>query len=225
MCGRFTLTTSPQQVASLFADLDVDIPDFRPRYNIAPTQEILAVRQEESRYQAAPLRWGLIPFWAKDMAIGNRLINARSDTVAEKPSFRAAFKSRRCLILADGFYEWKAVNKRKQPYWIRLEDRQPFCFAGLWESWRDKQTNESVMSCTIITTDANDSIQQLHHRMPVIMEPADYAVWLDPEFKDFDVLKSKLAPRAAKDIVYSPVNPRVNNARNEGADCIEPAEA
>ena len=223
MCGRFTLRTPASAVARLFADLELTPPEFKPRYNIAPTQAISVVRQSPIEgLHWCQLRWGLIPFWAKDRAIGSQMINARSETIATKPSFRAAFKSRRCLIPADGFYEWKKLGgTKKQPQYITLKDNRPFCFAGLWESWTDKATQEVVESCTIITTDANEFLLPLHDRMPVILDPHDFQPWLDRDFKDATWLQSKLRPWANDDMAFYPVDTVVNNARHEQADCIQ----
>lgn len=246
MCGRFTLKTPASKVARLFAGLELTPPEFTPRYNIAPTQAVAAVRQAIkvsgldfaklpeggsgnrvltplSAFEWVPLRWGLIPFWAKDRALGAQLINARAETVAAKPSFRAAFKTRRCLIPADGFYEWKKLDGgKKQPQYITLADQRPFCFAGLWESWSDKATRETVESCTIITTTANERLAPLHDRMPVILDRADYQPWLDREFKDADWLASKLRPWPSDDMDFYPVETIVNNPRSDRPECVQP---
>ena len=221
MCGRFTLKSSPHQVANLFTDLPVAIPEFTPRYNIAPTQQVLAVREGVNGGEAAWLRWGLIPFWAKDSSIGARMINARLDTVDQKPAFRAAFKSRRCLVIADGFYEWRAVGKRKQPFYITAAGGAPFAFAGIWETWRDPAKPEPVESCSILTTDASDDLRSLHDRMPCVVPPEHFAGWLDA---DFGQPKSLLAGSGKSPGIawsFGPVNPVVNNARHDAPDCIE----
>ncbi|MFO0898004.1 MAG: SOS response-associated peptidase [Pirellulales bacterium] len=163
MCGRFTLRQVPHEWVKQLA-----LPIFSPRYNIAPTQQVLAIRQREGIREAVELRWGLIPSWADDPKIGNRLINARAETVATKPAFRQAYKRRRCLILADGFYEWQKQGKTKQPYFIHRPDDQPFAFAGLWEWWKGNVLE--IASCTIITTEANELMRPLHDRMPVILQ-------------------------------------------------------
>ena len=177
MCGRFAFYSPAEATAALFGatgTLDVD-----PRYNIAPTQSIAAIRnREDEGRELVTLRWGLVPFWAKDPAIGNRMINARSETVAEKPSFRAAYRHRRCLVLADGFYEWKREGDVKIPYFISLASGEPFAFAGLWESWTGKETGEVIQSATLITAAANEYLSQVHHRMPVVLQPETAERWL-----------------------------------------------
>ena len=201
MCGRFTLQTPSVQLATLFDQIaDMEIPSLESRHNICPTQNVLAVRQPGGAHEAVMLRWGLVPFWAKELKIGNRMINARSETVFEKPAFRAAAKSKRCAIVCDGFYEWKPVagQKKKQPYLIAKEDRSPWLMAGLWESWRDPEGPEDaapIETCTIITTAANDFISGLHDRMPVKLDDDQIACWLDVEFKDKEHLKSMLEPK------------------------------
>lgn len=225
MCGRFTLQTPASNIASLFDNLSE--PEVVPRYNIAPTQNVLAVRALNDEPQNwAQLRWGLIPFWAKDKSIGARMINARGETVREKPAFRAAFKKRRCLIVADGFYEWKKVGKTKQPYRMTMQDDQPFCFAGLWEKWQDKGVSDgdAIESCTIITTTANDFLSDVHDRMPVIMPKDQHEAWLDAAFDDKDALAKMLNPLAEGLLKKTAVSTFVNNARNESPQCLEPVE-
>lgn len=219
MCGRFTLTVTMEKLRDFFPLFD--IPDFKPRFNIAPTQMVLAVRiiGGRTRPLVEPLRWGLIPFWADDKKIGARLINARADTVASKPAFRAAFKSRRCLILADGFYEWQQLEDKKQPYHIRFQDRKPFALAGLWEKWDKK--DEVVESCTIITTEANEVLSPLHDRMPVILQEDAFDPWLDLQFKDVTSLKALLKPFPGNEMESVPVSTMVNNARNESPLVLE----
>ncbi len=221
MCGRFTLRTPAHRLAEAFG---VDaLPNLAPRYNIAPTQDVVAIRHTEAGRGLAMLRWGLIPGWAKDPAIGSRMINARAETVAEKPSFRAAFRQRRCLVAADGFYEWqKAAEGPKQPYYIRLESDAPFAIAGLWERWRDP-AGETVESCTLITTEANPALAPIHHRMPVIVSPADYDAWLDPRPASADALHDLLRPYLGAEMAAIPIGRHVNNVRNDDPGCIEPA--
>lgn len=219
MCGRFTLRTPMNKVAEVFG-LD-DMPDIEPRYNVAPTQPVVAVRlrPEAEKRELALLRWGLIPHWADDPSIGNRMINARAETVAGKPAFRQAFKKRRCLVVADGFYEWKKTDGKKQPYYIRLKDDQPFGFAGLWERW--SRDGEEIQSCTIVTTEPNELMKPIHNRMPVIVQPDDYYRWLDPAFDDGAPLQPVLQRYPAELMEAYPVSTLVNNPRNETAGCIE----
>jgi putative SOS response-associated peptidase YedK len=182
MCGRFAFYSPAEATAALFGvtgELDV-----KPRYNIAPTQFIAAIRRdEENESELTTFRWGLVPFWAKDPSIGNRMINARAETVAEKPSFRAAYRKRRCLILSDGFYEWHTEGGVKIPYFISLASGEPFAFAGLWENWSSKETDETLQTTTIVTTAANDFLSQLHHRMPVVLEPDNANRWLNGDME------------------------------------------
>lgn len=219
MCGRFTLRTPASEIARLF---DVTVPDFQPRYNLAPSQAVAAVRLDPRREKRefAFLRWGLIPSWADDPKTGYRMINARAETVATKPSFRHAFRERRCLILADGFYEWQKTNDKKQPYFMRMKDDRPFAFAGLWECW--KGGGDEVESCTIIVTEANELLESIHDRMPVIVSPEDYDLWLDPEFEDKESLQKMLRPYPVGEMEAYPVNTIVNTPKNDVEECIQP---
>lgn len=224
MCGRYTLSDP----GDLLTDLGVEVPEdvgFKPRYNIAPTQAVAAVRNapQNSHRELWLLHWGLIPSWAKDHTIGNRMINARSETVAEKPSFRNAFKRRRCLILSDGFYEWVKVGKAKQPHHITLQGGRPFVFAGLWEHWTKGQAGP-IESCTILTTEANEKIRPLHHRMPVILGRDSWDLWLDPSVEDPAALLPLLKPYPDEEIEYRAVSTLVNNPRNDVAECLGPVE-
>lgn len=221
MCGRFTLTHPDQDLALQF-DLP-EIPDLQPRYNIAPTQPVAAVRvaPESAVRELALLHWGLIPFWAKDPKIGSRMINARSETAAEKPAFRAAFRRRRCLVVADGFYEWQKLNGGKQPFYIRLHDGKPFAFAGLWEHWEGPD-GAVIESCTLLTTEPNDVIRPLHNRMPVILQARDYDLWLDPEVQQAEQLQPLLGPYLPGGMEAYPVSRWVNSPRNDDPRCIEP---
>ena len=224
MCGRFTQRSRLNLLLQQFAVQDCDLAELNPRYNIAPTQAIAAVRaKSQGQRQLTLFRWGLVPSWADDPKIGYRMINARADTIATKPSFRAAFKQRRCLIPADGFYEWKKEGKEKQPYLIEVGDSQLFAFAGLWESWGGGD-RPAIESCTIITTEANSLMSELHDRMPVILSPSDYEAWLDPNNNDREGLQKLLDPYPADQMQYRPVSKTVNNARHEGPECAEPAE-
>lgn len=230
MCGRFTLRSNLNLILQQFG-LD-EAPDLTPRYNIAPTQLVPTVRAAGSGRELAMLRWGLIPSWSKDEKIGNRLLNARSETAAEKPSFRTAFRRRRCLVVADGFYEWQKIGPdqagagkgaKKQPYYIRMRDERPFAFAGLWESWRGPKGAElasPIESCTILTTGPNELMQRLHDRMPVILSPEDYELWLDPTFQGLDALQALQRPLAADAMIADPVSTLVNSPRNESPECI-----
>ena len=179
MCGRFVGFRSLDELKDFFP-IDKAACEVISNYNVAPSQEILAIAKYEGENWLVKFHWGLVPFWAKDLSIGNKMINARSESIAEKPSFRNAFKKRRCLILADGFYEWKGEKGRKQPMFITLPDRKPFAFAGLWETWKKDDQELTYKSCTIITTQASESIRDIHHRMPVILKPPAYKSWLDP---------------------------------------------
>jgi putative SOS response-associated peptidase YedK len=216
MCGRFTLAQSPEAVARAFG-LE-SVPNFPPRYNIAPSQPVgVIVRgQNATKPEFRLMGWGLIPFWAKDPSIGAKLMNARSETVTEKPSFRAAFKYRRCLIPADGFYEWQKVQGgAKQPFYFSMAGNAVFAFAGLWESWNDIET------CTILTTSANSLLQPIHDRMPVILSPEDYRRWLDPTVQGGRVLLDLLRPYPDAPMQAIPVSTRVNSAKIDDALCIE----
>jgi putative SOS response-associated peptidase YedK len=222
MCGRFTLRTPLSVLVDQFHfDLD-NATQLSLRYNIAPTQEVAAVRLVDGKRKLALLRWGLIPSWAKDTKIGSSTINARADTVATKPAFRAAYKRRRCLVLADGYYEWLRVGKIKQPYLYEVDGGKPFALAGLWEQWWGTGDKDAppLETCSLITTDANKLAQEVHDRMPVILDPVDYDAWLNPESGDAAYM---LAPFDAERMTAKPVNTFVNNARNEGAECINSA--
>ena len=221
MCGRYSLTTPIEGIRALFG-IDSAI-NLAPRYNIAPTQEVLAVRAspDGAGRELAGFRWGLIPSWAKDPAIGSRMINARAETVAEKPAFRAAFRRRRCLVAADGFYEWeKRPDGGKQPWRITLDGGAPFAFAGLWEGWLGADGSE-IESCTIVTTDAAEAIADLHHRMPVMLDPADYDTWLAAD--DPKQAAPLMRPYAGA-LEFYPVTMRVNNVRNDDPRVLERAE-
>jgi putative SOS response-associated peptidase YedK len=221
MCGRFTLTAPADAVAVQF-ELP-EVPALEPRYNIAPTQPVAAVRlaRETGEREFAHLHWGLVPFWAKDPKIGSRMINARSETVGTKPAFRAAFRRRRCLVLGDGFYEWQKAQGGKQPHYIRLKDGRPFAFAGLWERWQGAE-QEAIESCTLLTTAPNDLIRPLHNRMPVILHPAELDLWLDPDVQNPDVLQPLLRPFPPEAMEAYPVSRWVNSPANDDPRCIEP---
>lgn len=225
MCGRFTLNATPEQLTELF-ELPAE-PMIAPRYNIAPTQPVAIVRldaQSKAR-EWTHVQWGLIPSWAKDPSLGAKMINARAETVAEKPAFRAAFKRRRCLVPATGFYEWQKLGSRKQPHLITRQDGQPFAFAGLWETWQSGD-GSVLETCTILTTDPNELMAQIHNRMPVILAPEDFAQWLgsgsDSTPRELDQLQHLLRPYPTEWLTNTPVSTYVNNAQNEGPQCIAP---
>jgi putative SOS response-associated peptidase YedK len=223
MCGRFTLRTPLERL------LDQFHPDSAPRqlalrFNVAPTQDVAVLRAASaSARQLVPLRWGLIPSWARDPSIGSRMINARAETVATKPSFRSAFSRRRCLVLADGYFEWKNVAGKKRPYYIRMEDERPFGMAAIWERWSgpsDATLPSPLETCAIITVDANDQTESVHDRMPAILDADCHAPWLDLEMRDPDALTPLLIPYASERLLVDPVSTRVNNPRNDDPGCI-----
>jgi putative SOS response-associated peptidase YedK len=215
MCGRFAFYSPTEATAALFG-ANGSVP-IEARYNIAPTQYVAAIRNaEDTSRELTLLRWGLVPFWAKDPSIGNRMINARAETVAEKPAFRAAYRHRRCIVLADGFYEWQREGNVKTPYYISTADAQPFGFAALWENWTSKETGESIQSTALLTTGADEFMTALHHRMPVVLSPESAAVWLAGGNDALDHAISHCPELRAW-----PVDRRVNNARNEGEDLIQ----
>ena len=222
MCGRFTLRAPASVVAAQFGLFEM--PPFAPRFNVAPTQPVAVVRcspgQAEPQRELVWLRWGLIPSWAKDPAIGNRMINARAETVAEKPSYRAAFRRRRCLVVADGFYEWARGGKPRQPYFIRMRDDRPFAFAGLWESWQGPDEGP-VESCTLLTTEPNELVEPIHNRMPVILPEGDYPQWLDPAVQRPDALAPLLRPFPSERMTAEKVGTYVNSPAHDDARCIE----
>jgi putative SOS response-associated peptidase YedK len=228
MCGRFTLILEPDAIQQEF-DLGQLPADLTPRYNIAPTQPVAAIRSPESR-QVELLRWGLIPSWAKDIDIGSRLINARSETLIEKPSFRNAFAHRRCLILADGFYEWYRPGGKKsgrgtpppEPYYFQLSNRKPFAFAGLWENWKSL-ADEWIQSCTIITCTANDLVGRYHERMPVILDKSAMWAWLDDQAK-IPALQSMLTPYPSEKMSAYAVSSLVNSPAIDSPQIIAPAD-
>ncbi|MDQ1242264.1 MAG: Abasic site processing protein [Pseudomonadota bacterium] len=219
MCGRFAFYSPHEAVARLFGVAGA--PEIEPRYNIAPTQFVATVRETGGPREVAMLYWGLVPLWAKEKSIGARMINARSETLAEKPSFRNAYKRRRCLLLADGYYEWQRSGAIKQPYLISFAGGEPFGMAGLWERWRDPGSGEPLESCCIVTTSPAPAVAHVHDRMPVIIPPDAYAEWLDPDNAATDRLERLLAPCEAPGLQARPVSRRVNDARNQGADLLE----
>jgi len=224
MCGRFAFYSPHEAVVRLFG-LPDDVPPIEPRYNIAPTQYVAAVRAFGDAADArslAMLYWGLVPGWAKEKSVGARMINARGETLREKPSFRAAFRRRRCLVLADGYYEWQRTASAKLPYFIRLGSQEPFAMAGLWEAWRDPATGETLESCTLVTTAPAPALAPIHDRMPVILSPQHYAEWLDPRNGDDEHLSRLLVPFTGGPLRAYRVSRLVNDARNRGPQLIEP---
>ena len=221
MCGRFTLTVDPAELREQFES--TSFPEkYAPRFNIAPSQPVLAIPNDGS-HAADFLLWGLIPSWAKDPSIGNRMINARGETLAEKPAFRGSYKYKRCLIVADGFYEWKSQpgTKTKVPHFIRLKTGKPFAFAGLWDEWHDPD-GSPVRSCTIITTTPNPLMASIHDRMPVILRAEDYGEWLDQSPRSPDSLQHLIAAFPADLMEAYPVSALVNSPANDQAELIQP---
>ncbi len=218
MCGRYVRSSLPEVFAArLGARGELDL---RPSYNVAPSQPALIARTDPNgRRELAAVRWGLIPFWAKDPKIGYKMINARAETVATKPAYRQAFRQRRCLIGADGFYEWQATEGGKQPFLIRLKDGEPFAFAGLWERWEGE--GRVIESCSIIVTEANERLREIHDRMPVILAPEVYDQWLKGESANVTALESLLRAYPAKLMEAYPVSRAVNSPRNDGPELIE----
>src|SRR3954451_8930493 len=249
MCGRYASSRRPEDLVEEFEIDKVEVKEtLQPDYNVAPTKQVYAVVERpapedagsEDRGDEAPeqrqlrtLRWGLVPFWAKDPSIGSRMINARMETVHEKPAFRRAFASRRCLLPADGYYEWypteqrtKAAKPLKQPFFIHPADGAVMAMAGLYEIWRDPTRDEDdplrfLWTCTVLTTSAEDSVGHIHDRMPLLVEPDRYAAWLDPESSEVEQLKRLLVPAAPGRLEAFPVSTEVNNVRNNGPDLVE----
>lgn len=226
MCGRFVSKAKKEEIEREFkvkigsGDLTV------PRYNIAPTQFIAALTEVENSREVSLFKWGLVPHWAKDDSIGNKLINARAETLGEKPSFREAFRSRRCIIPASGFFEWSKTSKGvKQPFYFHLKDKEIFGFAGLWEEWLNKETGELTDSCVIITTEANEVLKPVHDRMPVILKSDFYEQWLDPKEKNTDRLQKLLAPYPPAEMATHAVSRAVNIATNDSAELITPVNS
>ena len=220
MCGRFTLSSSGDALVDTFGLAAA--PVITPRYNIAPSQSVLTVTADDhAQHRATSMRWGLVPGWAKDLSIGNKLINARAETAADKPAFRGAFRHRRCLVPADGFFEWQASADGKQPFHFRRRDGAPFGIAGLWERWEDPD-GKLVLSCTLLTTAANAVVAPVHPRMPVILRPRDYGVWLDSAIDRPQVLQKLLCPYREQDMTAYPVSKAVNRPTHDLPECIEP---
>ncbi len=232
MCGRFVSASPPEELAAYFDVAEVAADRvLDASYNVAPTDDVYVVLVDDGVRRLATHRWGLVPPWADDLRIGARMINARAETVAERNGFKQAFAARRCLIPADGFYEWQVRPgaTRKQPMFIHRVDGEPFAFAGLWERWKDRRPGPDgdpspwVRSCSIITGAANDAVAPVHDRMPVALAPAAWATWLDPEVDDLDLLSALLVPAPPEQVTLHPVSTRVNDVRQDGPDLVEPA--
>ncbi|MDR4485300.1 MAG: SOS response-associated peptidase [Nitrospirales bacterium] len=220
MCGRFTRKEGVQHIAEQLSLKT--FPQLAPRYNIAPSQLLACIRThpKSGERELVELKWGLVPSWAKDPSIGNKLINARGETVAEKPAFRKAFKQQRCLVLADGFYEWKREGKAKQPYYIRFKDHRLFAFAGLWERWEKQEP--ALETCALITTGPNTVMAPIHHRMPVIIPEESYGSWLNAGLHNSIYLSGFLGPHSGEEMEAFPISSLVNNPRNDNSQCILP---
>jgi putative SOS response-associated peptidase YedK len=224
MCGRFIQISDPEKIRASLFDLELDaveLPEFSVRYNIAPTQSILTVLNTPVP-RLTHTHWGLIPFWAKDRAISNKMINARAETLLSKHSFKTSLRKRRCIIFSDGFYEWKGAGKGREPFFIRLKSRAPFGFAGLWDKWTDKQTGQDILSSTIITTDAIGALAEIHNRMPVILDPDHYKIWLSEEYVPERALMHCLKPYSTQKMEVYRISALVNNPRNDSAECTWP---
>jgi putative SOS response-associated peptidase YedK len=224
MCGRYRLSRRKQLVEEYFDSAPSD-EDWSPRYNIAPTQQVPVIRQnpKEPVRELSPMRWGLIPSWSKDSSGAARMINARSETASTKPAFRDALKSRRCLIPADGFYEWKRDGKTKQPYCLEVNDGELFAFAGLWDRWKDPNGNW-MKTCSILTTTPNAVTSAVHDRMPVILEPDSYDLWLDPGMQNVAAVSDLLKPYDARAMRCYPISTRINHVANDDEACSTPVE-
>lgn len=224
MCGRFVQIADPERIRAVLPGIEVDAPvtqGFRPRYNVAPTQDILTVLNTPTPC-LTNTHWGLIPYWAKDRSISSRMINARAETLATKPSFRDPFRKRRCLIFADGFYEWKKTGQTKTPYFIRMKSREPFALAGLWDRWRDGLTGADLLSSTIVTTGANSVVKDIHDRMPAILDPGLYGLWLSPAPASGQELASCLKPFDPSVMEAYEVSRLLNNPENDASECMRP---
>jgi putative SOS response-associated peptidase YedK len=227
MCGRFVSASPPDQIARYFDAVDDGEHLLEANYNVAPTQDVYAVLVDGGVRRLEALHWGLVPFWAKDPSVGNRMINARAESLATKNAYRKAFRKHRCIIPADGFYEWKAMpgQKRKQPMYISRPDGDPMAFAGLWEVWRNPSSpGEELHSCTVITGAANERMAEVHDRMPIMLPPSTWKTWLDPEVQDVDLLGKFLVPAPSELIELRPVSTEVNNVGNTGPQLLDPFE-
>ncbi len=222
MCGRYAFYHPWHEFLETYLIEAPHLDEVPPVYNAAPSMNLPVVHQHEGHRQAEAFRWGLIPHWSKDEQIGYKMINARGETAASKPAFRKPFKTRRCLVPASGFYEWRKEGKEKQPYFIRFTDDTPMFFAGLFDEWVSKDDGEIIHSYTIITTDANPALQELHDRMPAVLPPNTFDLWLNPENQNTDHLTTLLQPWPKDDITFYPVSKAVGNPRNQGPDLVEP---
>ena len=222
MCGRFSQAADPEALRERFQLFDVS--EYKRRYNVAPTQNVPVIVESDGKRKLEGMRWGLVPRWAKDPSVGSQMINARSESAAEKPSFREAFKARRCLVPADGFYEWKKAGRQSMPYRVVLKDRQLFALAGLWESWHTPGGTE-LLTFTILTTDANQKLSEFHDRMPVFLNREDESLWLAPYVTDTKTLQPLLKPYPDDKLDVYPVSAAVNSALVEGPDLILPSKA
>ncbi|MEZ5260187.1 MAG: SOS response-associated peptidase [Acidimicrobiia bacterium] len=226
MCGRFVSSSKADVLADYFSAEPTPDVELAANYNVAPTSEVYVVYDDGTARRLDHVRWGLVPPWAKDLAVGARMINARAETVASKNAFRKAFAKRRCIVPADGFYEWTKVpgHKRKQPWFIHRPDGEPYAFAGLWERWRPAADQPWTLSCTIITGAANDKMAELHDRMPIVLPPDRWSKWLDPAVEDTELLGSLLVPAPPELVAFHPVSTEVNKAGNQGPQLIEPVD-
>ena len=230
MCGRFVQASSPELLVERFGVDELAAPVHEPSYNIAPRASVYAVRDRVEdggrRRYLSELRWGLVPSWAKDPKVGDRMINARAESLAGKPAYERAFRRHRCVVPADGFYEWQRRGARKQPMFVHRRDGEPMALAGLWAAWRDGDPpdGEWLRSCTIVTTVANGTVAPLHDRMPVVLEERDWNRWLDPEAPDLDALARLMRPAADDLLVAYPVGTAVNNADNDGPHLVARVE-
>lgn len=231
MCGRFVSSSPPDELARYFDVAEVAEQALEPSFNVAPTNDVYVVVETGAVRRLDTFHWGLVPFWAADVKTGHKMINARAETVADNSAYRHAFKKRRCIIPADGFYEWKKVpgQKARQPYFIHRTDREPIAFAGLWERWRPKDGeadgSDALRSCTIVTGQPNEAVAPIHDRMPVMLPPSAWAEWLDPANDDVAALGQLLVPAPARLLTVHPVSTAVNNVRSRGAELAEPADA